>query len=136
MPYYVVEQVGHVLNKFGKSINNCKILVLGMAYKKDVDDQRESPALKIIQLLREYGAEINYNDPYVPVCKGHRHYPEINMQSVELTEENLKKVDLVLLITDHTSYDCAFIERHAQCIVDTRDTFRRNGVESEKIYKA
>ena len=58
------------------------------------------------------------------------------MQSVELTEENLKKVDLVLLLTDHTSYDCAFIERHAQCIVDTRDTFRRNGVESEKIYKA
>lgn len=136
MPYYVVEQVGHVLNKFGKSINNYKILVLGMAYKKDIDDQRESPTLKIIQLLRGYGAEIDYNDPYVPVCKGHRHYPEINMQSVELTEESLKKADLVLLLTDHTSYDYAFIERHAQCIVDTRNAFRKNGVESEKIYKA
>lgn len=136
MPFYVVEKVGEVLNKFRKSLNGSKILVLGMAYKRDVDDQRESPSLKIIQLLRERGSEIVYNDPYVPVCRGHRHFPDIDMKSVELTEEALKEADLVLLITDHKSYDYTFLERHAQCILDTRNAFTRNGISSTKVYKA
>jgi UDP-N-acetyl-D-glucosamine dehydrogenase len=136
MPYYVVERVGWVLNKNGKALNGCKTLILGMAYKKDVDDQRESPSLRIIQILKERGSEVFYNDPHVPVCKGHRHYPDIDMKSVELTEETLKNADLILLITDHSSYDYDFIEKHARCIVDTRNAFTRNGITSEKIYKA
>ena len=112
------------------------MLVLGAAYKKDVDDMRESPSLRIIQLLSKRGAEVIYNDPHVPICMGHRHYPDINMKSVELTEEALKDSDMALLVTDHTSYDYAFIEKHAQCILDTRDAFGRNGINSKKVFKA
>lgn len=136
MSNYVVEKVIWALNRAGRPVNNAKILILGIAYKKDVDDQSRSPALNIIQLLIDHGAEVMYSDPYVPVCSGHSHYPDINMKSVELTEETLKKADLILLITDHTSYDYAFIERHAKCIVDTRNAFERNGVKSEKVRKA
>jgi len=136
MPYYVVHNVGWVLNKYKKSLNGSEILVLGMAYKRDVDDQRESPSLRIIQLLREKGAKVIYHDPHVPVCRGHRHYPGIDMRSVELTKETLRKADLVLLVTDHTAFDYDFIERHAQCIVDTRDAFKKRGIESRKVYKA
>jgi len=136
MPYHVVQRVGWVLNKFKKSLSGSKILVLGVAYKRDVDDQRESPSLSIIQLLKEHGVEVTYNDPYVPVCRGHRHYPDIDMKSVKLTEETLKRADLVLLVTDHTAYDYAFIERYARCIIDTRDAFRRRGIDSKRIYRA
>lgn len=133
MPYYVVQNVELVLNRFKKALNGSKILVLGMAYKKDVDDQRESPALRIIQLLKEYGAKVQYHDPHVPACKGHRHFPDIAMKSVKLTKETLKNSDLVLLLTDHTAFDYAFIERYAHYIVDTRNAFRKNGVKSKKV---
>ncbi|MCQ4574329.1 MAG: nucleotide sugar dehydrogenase [Candidatus Brocadiales bacterium] len=136
MSNHVVEKVAWVLNRAGKPVNGSRILVLGVAYKKDVDDQSRSPALKIIQLLKEHGAEVSYNDPYVPVCRGHHHYPDIDMKSAELTEETLRKADLVLLITDHTPYDYGFIERHAQRIVDTRNVFARNGIKSDKVHKA
>jgi UDP-N-acetyl-D-glucosamine dehydrogenase len=136
MPYYVVEKVGAVLNTFKKSLRGSKVLVLGMAYKKDIDDQRESPSLRIIQLLRTSGADVSYNDPHVPVCRGHRHYPDIDMKSVSLTENALKKADIVLLVTDHTAYDYAFLAKHAPCIIDTRDAFRKNGIVNKKIYKA
>ncbi|MBI3754345.1 MAG: nucleotide sugar dehydrogenase [Deltaproteobacteria bacterium] len=136
MPYYVVEKAGEVLNERGKSLKGSKIIVLGIAYKKDVDDQRESPSLRVIHLLRRRGADVLYNDPYVPVCAGHRHYPDINMKSVELTEETLKGADMALLATDHTSYDYAFIERHAQCILDTRNAFSKNKINSEKVNRA
>ncbi|MBV6341935.1 nucleotide sugar dehydrogenase [Candidatus Magnetobacterium casense] len=137
MPFFVVEKVRGALNQFNKSVKGSKILVLGVAYKKDIDDQRESPALKIIQLLIKDGAEVCYNDPYVGVCRGHRHYPDIDMTSVELTAELLKESDLVLLITDHSVFDYAFIEQYARCIiVDTRDAFRRNNIRSDKIYRA
>jgi len=136
MPYYVVEMAGNILNHFKKALKGSRILILGVAYKKDVDDQRESPSLQIIQLLREHGSEVYYNDPYVPVCTGHRHYPDISMKSVELTEEILKKADMVLLVTDHTCYDYPFIEKHASCIVDTRGVFKKNGINSGKVYRA
>jgi len=136
MPYYVVERAAWVLNKFRKTLNGAKILILGMAYKKDIDDQRESPSLRIIQLLRDENTNVIYNDPFVPECKGHRHYPDIDMKSVELTEKVLKNVDLVLLLTDHTAYDYAFIEKHAQIILDTRNAFERNGIKNRNIYKA
>ncbi|MEJ2697177.1 MAG: nucleotide sugar dehydrogenase [Candidatus Sulfobium sp.] len=136
MPYYVVEKIGEVLNKSGKSLSSSKVLALGMAYKKDVDDQRESPSLKIIQLLKDHGAEVAYHDPHVPVCRGHRHYPDIDMRSLELSEEVLKGFDLAVLLTDHTAFDYGFLEKHARCIVDTRNTFGKRGIRSEKIYKA
>jgi UDP-N-acetyl-D-glucosamine dehydrogenase len=136
MPYYVVQKVELILNKFKKPLDGAKILILGMAYKKDVDDQRESPSLKIIQLLKEHGAEVIYNDPHVPESKGHRNYPGLDLKSVELTEEILKNADVTLLLTDHSVYDYSFIEKHAQCIMDTRNAFGRNGIKSEKIYKA
>jgi UDP-N-acetyl-D-glucosamine dehydrogenase len=136
MPYYVVERVAWVLNKFRKTLNGAKILILGMAYKKDVDDQRESPSLRIVQLLMGENTKVIYNDPFVPECKGHRHYPDIDMKSVELTEKVLKNVDLVLLLTDHTAYDYAFIKKHAPIILDTRNAFERNGIKNRNIYKA
>lgn len=136
MPHYVVEKITEVLNEKRRSINSSKILILGIAYKKDVDDQRESPALRIIQLLKERGADVNYNDPHVPVCKRHRHYPDINMQSVALTEKTLKNADITILLTDHSNYDYDFIEKHAPLIVDTRNAFKHNGLKNRKIYKA
>ncbi len=136
MPYYVVEKVVQVLNNFKVPVNGATILILGVAYKRDIDDQRESPALKIIQLLKEKGAAVKYNDPYVPVCRGHRHYPDINMKSVELSEEILRITDLVLLVTDHSVYDYTFIEKYANCIIDTRNAFARHGINSKKIFKA
>ena len=136
MPHYVVERVQLALNRIGKALKDSHILLLGMAYKKDVDDQRESPSLRIIQLLRERGAHVLYNDPHVPVCKGHRNYPDINMKSVKLTDRVIRKADLTLLLTDHTAYDYSFIEKHAQCIVDTRNAFQKNGIRSKKISKA
>jgi UDP-N-acetyl-D-glucosamine dehydrogenase len=136
MPHYVVERVQLALNRIGKALKDSHILILGMAYKKDVDDQRESPSLRVIQLLKERGAHVLYNDPHVPVCKGHRNYPDINMKSVRLTERVIRKADLTLLLTDHTAYDYSFIEKHAQCIVDTRNAFQKNGIKSKKISKA
>ena len=106
-----------------------------MAYKKDVDDKRESPSLRIIQILREQGAEVIYNDPHVSVCKGLRNYPDINMKSIELTEEILKNADVTLLLADHSVYDYSFIEKHSRCIVDTRNAFEKKGIISGKIYK-
>ena len=136
MPYYVIEKAFQVLNLHGKTVKGAKILILGVAYKKDVDDQRESPALKIIQLLKKCGADVYYNDPFVPWCGGHRNYPDIDMKSVELTKEMLSSSDLVILVTDHSMYDYSFIEKHSKCILDTRNAFQTRGIKSKKIFKA
>ncbi|MDX9715159.1 MAG: nucleotide sugar dehydrogenase [Dissulfurispiraceae bacterium] len=136
MPYYVVEKTAATLSKKKKTINGANILILGMAYKKDIDDQRESPSLRITEMLKERGAKVSYNDPFVPVCEGHRHYPGLSMKSVRLTSELLKKADIVLLLTDHTDYDYKFIAKHANCIIDTRNAFAKNKVKSSKIVKA
>jgi UDP-N-acetyl-D-glucosamine dehydrogenase len=136
MPYYVVDKMTSILNSKGKTLKGARILILGMAYKKDIDDQRESPSIKIAQLLREKGAVIEYSDMHVPVCRGHRHYPDIDMASVELTEGRLKSADIVLLLTDHSAFDYTFIEEHAPCIIDTRNAFAQRGIQSVKIEKA
>jgi UDP-N-acetyl-D-glucosamine dehydrogenase len=136
MPYYVVQKAREVLNRARKPLNGSRILVLGIAYKKDVDDQRESAAFRVIQLLREQGAEVFYHDPHVPHCRGHRHYPDIDMSSRELTAELVNASDLTLLTTDHTAFDYAFIEKHSHLILDTRNAFRANGINSKKVYRA
>lgn len=134
-PYYVVEKCMEALNTHKKSLNGSKVLILGASYKKDIDDMRESPSLKLIEILREKGAEVDYNDPYVPKLPATRKY-KYDMASVDLTEDNLKKYDLVLLSTDHTDYDHKHIYKHAQLIVDTRNAFRASGIVNGKIIKA
>jgi UDP-N-acetyl-D-glucosamine dehydrogenase len=120
MPYYVVEKVIEALNDKNKSINSSKILVLGLAYKKDVDDVRESPSLKLIELLKQKGACVDYNDPYIPKTHRMRMY-DLKMESVTIAKGTLKKYDCVVIATDHSCYDYEFIVNNSQLIVDTRN---------------
>jgi len=134
MPYFVVQRVTEVLGKHGKTLNGARVLVLGMAYKKDVDDNRESPAMKIIQLLQRGGVHVQYNDPHIPRCTGMRRYPGFDMSSTPLTPETLGESDLVLLVTDHSAYDYPWIASQARLIVDTRNAFK--GTPGKHIYPA
>ena len=134
MPYFVVRRAAEVLNQYGKPLKGAQVLVLGVAYKKDVDDDRESPAFKIIQLLKQEGAVVAYNDPHIPRCAGMRHYPDIDLLSTPLTDQTLKEADLVLLITDHSAYDYPWIASKARVIVDTRNAFK--GVPGDHIHRA
>jgi len=120
MPYHVAFRILEVLSTRGKSLNGAKILVLGVAYKKDVEDTRESPALKIIQLLCEKGAEVSYNDPYVPQI----HVPAGDMESVELSEECLASMDCVVIVTDHNCYNMDEVVARAKLVFDTRGVTR------------
>ncbi|HZW38232.1 MAG TPA: nucleotide sugar dehydrogenase [Ignavibacteriaceae bacterium] len=135
MPYYVVESTMQVLNKQKKALNGARVLILGASYKKDIDDIRESPSLKLIEILREKGAIVDYNDPYVPVLPKTRKY-HFEMVSIELTKENISSYDVVLLSTDHSNYDYKFIAENAKVIIDTRNVFQKNGINLKKIFKA
>ena len=120
MPLYVVEKVTDTLNEFGKAVRGSKILVLGVAYKRDVDDVRESPALDVISLLMGKGADICYNDPYVPSVRLEGLAGEEQMSSTPYSTELLQSVDCVVIITDHKNYDWQEVRDHSQAIVDTR----------------
>jgi UDP-N-acetyl-D-glucosamine dehydrogenase len=133
MPYYVREKTVAALNDRGKSIKGAKVLVLGLAYKKDIDDSRESPSLKIISLFQKKGAKVSYNDPYIPKLVGHREYPGMELKSVPLTPALLRKSDVVVISTDHTSYDYDWIVKHAPLVVDTRNAIKRR---RKKVVKA
>lgn len=133
MPYNVVEALAHALNDRQKSVKGSKILLLGVAYKKDVDDLRESPSLKLLELLTERGAVMDYNDPYFPALHKMRHYDFSKMRSVELTPEKLGSYDCVLIATDHSSYDYDAIVRGAKLVVDTRNATRRVQNGREKV---
>ncbi len=134
-PYYVVETSMEVLNRFGKTLKDSNVLILGASYKKNIDDLRESPSLKLIEILREKGALVDYNDPYIPKLPLMRKY-KFNLESVELTAENMAKYDLVVLSTDHEAYDYGFIYRHSKIIIDTRNAFRKLGIKNGKVFKA
>ncbi|OGP70678.1 MAG: UDP-N-acetyl-D-glucosamine dehydrogenase [Deltaproteobacteria bacterium RBG_13_58_19] len=134
MPYFVVERVAAALNGSGKPLKGSQILVLGVAYKKDVDDNRESPGMKIIDILQQRGARVRYNDPHIPQCGGMRHYPHLDLQSEPLTPELLQGVDCVLLVTDHSVYDYPWIASQAPLIVDTRNAFKDQ--KAPHIYQA
>jgi UDP-N-acetyl-D-glucosamine dehydrogenase len=123
MPRWVVGKVTDALNEKGRSVNGAKILVLGLAYKKNVDDPRESPAMEIMEILRSKGAELSYSDPHVPVFPPMRRH-EFELKSAELTPELLKKFDCVLLVTDHDGFPYDLISAHANLIVDTRGVYR------------
>ncbi len=128
MPYHVIAAVSSALNRRRKALNGSKILVLGVAYKRDVDDLRESPALTIIELLQHESAEVSYHDPYFPKIGKGRKY-DLQMTCAKL--ENLGQYDCVLIVTDHSDYDYAKIVAESQLVVDTRNATR--GIKSEKI---
>ena len=121
MPYHVVSSVGRALSRQRKALNGAKVLVLGVAYKKDIDDLRESPALTIIELLQKDGAQVSYNDPYFPSIGKGRHY-DLRMKCVSV--DDVPKYDCVLIVTDHSDYDYAWIVQHASLVVDTRNATR------------
>ena len=135
VPYYVIQRTMDALNEKGLSLKGAKILLLGIAYKKDVDDPRESPSFKLIELLISKGAEVVYNDPHIPEIKPSRHY-SFEMKSIPLTEENLASADCILVATDHTAYDYDFILEHARLIVDTRNVFPGQAGVNEKVVQA
>ncbi|MCS7052460.1 MAG: nucleotide sugar dehydrogenase [Ignavibacterium sp.] len=134
-PYHVVNRTIEALNNYGKTINGSKVLILGAAYKKNIDDMRESPSLKLIEIFMQRGAEVSYNDPFVPKLPPTRHY-RFDMESVDLTAENLGKFDVVVLSTDHDIYDYDFIYKHSNLIIDTRNAFKQKGLINGKVYKA
>jgi UDP-N-acetyl-D-glucosamine dehydrogenase len=128
MPYHVLDSVGRALNQHKKALNGAKVLVLGLAYKKDIDDLRESPSLTIIELLQKQGALVYYNDPYFPsVGKGRKY--DLQMKCVPV--ENLNQYDCVLIVTDHSDYDYARIVSESQLVVDTRNA--THGISSPNI---
>lgn len=128
MPHYMYIKIATALNRHKKSVNGSDILFLGVAYKANIDDERESPALKIIDTVAHKGGNISYNDPYIPsiTLKGEK------LESVELTPENLQKVDVVVITTNHSAYDADFITKHAKLVVDFRNVIAES---SDKVYK-
>ncbi|NOX19416.1 MAG: nucleotide sugar dehydrogenase [Chlorobi bacterium] len=134
-PYYVVQRAMEALNDEGKALKGARVLVLGAAYKKNVDDMRESPSLKLFEILRDKGAVVDYNDPYIPKLPPTRKY-NYDMTSIELTEESLSSYDLILLSTNHDDYDYQFIYEHSKLIIDTRNAFQKSGLDNGKVHKA
>ena len=136
MPHHVVEKVGEALNARSKAIRGSKILILGVAYKKDVDDVRESPALEIMKLLKARGAELVYSDPYIPRMHKMREYDFSYMSSVPLNEDSLRSCDVVVITTDHTNVDYQSVVDHSSIVVDTRNATRRITRGMEKVVRA
>jgi UDP-N-acetyl-D-glucosamine dehydrogenase len=130
MPYFVIEQLASALNEQSKAMKGSKILVLGLAYKRDIDDLRESPSLTIIELLRAKGAIVAYNDPFFPTVGHGRHY-DLNMTCTPL--DNLGQYDAVVIVTDHSSYDYPAIVEQSRLVVDTRNATK--GIRSPKIVR-
>ena len=129
MPDFVVEKVAHALNEARKAVNGSRVLVLGIAYKRDIDDMRESPALDVMRLLEARGAEVVYHDPFVAQFRedGHEAF------SVALTEAELKKTDAVVIVTDHTTVDYQFVVDHASLVVDTRNALAKTKASKARV---
>ena len=135
MPHYVVSRTMEALNESKKSVNGSKVLILGLAYKKDIDDVRESPSLELIKLFRNKGAKVDYNDPYIPQTHKQREY-DLKMKSVKLTAAGLKKYDVVVIATDHSDYDYKWIVQNSKLVIDTRNATADVKVGRKKIFKA
>ena len=131
MPKYVVEKIFNALNDVSKAIKDSKILVLGLSYKKNIDDIRESPSLEIIDHLLKKGASIKYNDPYIPQIPKVRKY-NLQIESIEVNEKSLNLFDCVLLLTDHDIFPYEMIRKNSKLIIDTRGRFKK----SDNIIKA
>ena len=124
MPHYMVIKISTALNSIKKPVNGSKILFLGIAYKPNIDDERESPALEIMEIIRRKGGIVSYHDPYIPTAQ--------QQQSVELTAENLQNADCVVLTTNHAVFDVDFIQKHAKLIVDLRNMVKEN---ADNVFK-
>ena len=122
MPEHVVELVTMGLNKHRKPVNGSKILIMGVAYKPEIDDMRESPALAIIEKLQKLGAEVSYHDPYVPEI--HLEANDEHIQGIDLSDEVVSNADCVVIVTDHKKIDYGWLTRYAQLLVDTRNATR------------
>ncbi|GBE38649.1 UDP-N-acetyl-D-glucosamine 6-dehydrogenase [bacterium BMS3Bbin08] len=135
MPYYVVQKTIEALNDKGKGIKGAKILVLGLAYKKDVDDNRESPSFKIMEILEAKRAQVDFNDPYIQRSPKTRKY-DFDKKSIELSAENLRRYDCCIIATDHSVYDPDFILDNSKLVVDTRNLIKKPLNGSNKLVKA
>ncbi len=136
MPAYVVERTATALNDVGKPARGSRVGILGVAYKKDVSDPRESPSFKLMELLQARGAIISYSDPHIPVLPSMRHYRVPRLASEPLTKDYLASQDCVVIATDHSSYDYELIGRHARLVVDTRNAMARIANPTARVYKA
>ncbi|HEV2304708.1 MAG TPA: nucleotide sugar dehydrogenase [Candidatus Acidoferrales bacterium] len=133
MPYHVVDAVAEALNERQKSLKGSRILLLGVAYKKDIDDLRESPSLKLMQLLIERGAKLDYNDPFFPALHKMRHYDYSAMRSADISPKSLAAYDCVLIATDHSSYDYEKIVENSKLVVDSRNATRHVKNNRQKV---
>ncbi len=129
MPYHVIDRVAELLNAEAKPIHGARILLLGVAYKKDIDDLRQSPAIKVARLLKAQGADLSYHDPFIPIVNR----PGLEMTSVPLTDELLAQQDLVLITTDHSGVDYARVVQHAKLVFDTRNA--TTGITGPHIHR-
>jgi UDP-N-acetyl-D-glucosamine dehydrogenase len=136
MPHFVIHKIADVLNDHGKPIKGSKVALLGMAYKKDVDDPRESPSFELMDLLLKKGAVVTYNDPHIPRLPPMRHYPHLRMESQQLTPEYLRGQDCVLIATDHSAYDWAWIVEQSPLVIDTRNATKNVTRHRERIVRA
>jgi UDP-N-acetyl-D-glucosamine dehydrogenase len=135
MPEYVLRKLVEALNRRGRALRGARILVLGVAYKRDVDDTRESPALFLIDLMQRQGARVAYHDPYVPALGRFRRY-RFDLRSVPLVPRVLHASDATLVVTDHSAFDPSFIVRHSRLVVDTRNLTRGVGGGAGRIVRA
>jgi UDP-N-acetyl-D-glucosamine dehydrogenase len=135
VPYYIVSKIQDALNAKGKSIKGAKILVLGVAYKKNVDDARESPALAIMDLLQKKGAAILYHDPYIPALPHFRKY-YFKLKSSPLTKRLVHKIDAAVVVTDHSCIDYSWVVKYAPLVIDTRNVTKGMKRWKNKIIKA
>src|SRR5947209_8912084 len=124
MPHHVVDRTMEALNQQGKALKGAKVLILGLAYKKNIDDLRESPSIRLIELFREKGAKVGYHDPYCPKMKEMRHQPKYMLELESEPLENAQEADVVVIATDHDSIDYEQLVRDAKLVIDTRNATR------------
>jgi UDP-N-acetyl-D-glucosamine dehydrogenase len=136
MPEFVLKRVSEALNGVGKPVRGSRIAILGIAYKPDIDDPRESPSFVLLQQLLAQGAEVTYNDPHVPRMPAMRAHRLPPLESQELTPAYLAQQDCVLIATNHSVYDYSFVVEHSALVVDTRNATRNVTAGREKIVKA
>ncbi len=136
MPYYVIGKLEEALRTRGKSIEGARVMLLGLAYKKDIDDPRESPAFKLLELLENKGAKCVYNDPHIPQFPNMRHYRHLKIKPVELSDKELASKDAVMIVTAHSAFDYEYIVRHSPLIVDTQNACGQLKQWSHKIVRA
>ena len=136
MPFYVLSRLEGALKARGKTVSGSKLLVLGLAYKRDIDDPRESPAFKVIELLEQKGAAVTCHDPSFKKLPPMRHYKHLKAKTVELSEKALQGADAAIIVTDHSAYDYPWIVKHAPLVIDTRNACKDVKAGRDKVVKA